>query len=259
MMLVTLSTLSVNGYNKDSRKRLCYYNRVLKLSFTKLQDMLTKDYIYSPFIYRNGKREEINIISEAEFVVIDIDNTEIDIFERHLDLESENLNHIIATTSTTENTYKYRVLLPLDQTVDVQEYRNLVNGIIVNGLIVDMDIASKKPSQPFYAYKDSIVYSYFDGENLSVEDYSVEEIVQDIDNSNVTSDDYSILVNRYKNPGKGNGKNALVSASFTMIEAGFSKQQLEECINQINKAWISPMDEHSLYSLIIRPMQRRIK
>ena len=259
MDTVLISTLAVNGYNKGSRTSLTYYNRVLKLSFKKLQEMLTKDYIYSPFIYRNGKRAEENIISEANFIVIDVDNTTIDIFERHLDLEAEGLNHIIATTSDPTNNSKYRVLFPISRTVDVQEYRNLVHGVLVNGLIGDMDIASKKPSQPFFAYIGSTVYSYFDGVNLDVDQYSEEEELREIDNSNVTTDDYSILVNRYKNPGKGNGKNALVSAAFTMIETGFNKQQLEDCIKQINDGWISPMDQHTLYSLIIRPMQRRIK
>lgn len=257
--MVTISVLDTKGYTKQERVKLCYYNRVLRLPFNKLESMLNKDYVYSPFVYANGKRAKENIISKANFVVIDVDDTYLTIFERHLDLQAESINHIIATTSNKDNDYKYRVLLPLSQSVSADDYRSVVNGILVEGLIPDMDIASKKPSQPFFSYKDSDIFHYYDGINLDVQQYAVEEEIVDIDNSNITPDDYSIVVNRYQHPKKGNGRNALVSASFNMIEAGFNKQQLEECLLQINQSWVSPMDINSLYSLIIRPMQRRIK
>ena len=259
--MVTLSYTAMDGYTKESRVKLTYYTNTITTPFENLTSLLNKDYVYSPFLYLGGKRLEANIISTANFVVIDVDDTSIPIFDMHMQLVEEQLNHIISTTSASSNLQRYRILIPISRPVDSSYYRNLVRGIQINGLIPDMDIStSVKPSQPFYSYKDSQMYSYYSGSDLTVEDYYVEpeEYTTLVFDSKDQSEISRLLVQKFSNPRFGKGLDSLVSAAFTLIESGATREQLEHCILAINQNWLVPMNTHTVYSSVIRPMQSRI-
>lgn len=263
-MQVQLSALEVDGYSKDDRAQITFYReKPYNKDFKELCSMMLKDYIYSPFTYDCGYRSAETIISKAQFVVIDVDDTKVSIFDRHLELIEEELTHIIATTSTTSNEYKYRVLLPISEKVTPKEYRNLVNGMIINGLMSDMDKASKKPSQPFYSYKDSTLYSYFEGTTLNVQDYSVEEVLEEFDPSELTDLSFIekkvYLMDKYSYGNIGNRHQILVSASFTMLKLGLTQSQFVKAIQAVNKNWLEPVEVNKLHSTVINTMKHKFK
>lgn len=259
-----MSALKVEGYSKDARRRITYFReKPYNVTFESLIKMLSKDYIYSAFVYAYANRGHDNIISEAEMVVIDVDDTTIDAFDRHQQLIDEGLSHIVATTSDVNNMFKYRVLLPLSKPVSKEDYRSVVYGIQQHGLIADLDPASKKPSQFFSAYEGAKVFSYFDGEFLSVEDYLLEEKLEDVNLSELAKLSYKekkmYLLEKYAIAYKGYRRRTLVKASFEMQELGFTKSQFRVTIKAINDGWLQPMLQNEVYLWIINPMIRKMK
>jgi len=260
-----ISALEVEGYTKDQRRNIAFFEeKPYKVTFSNnLKDMLVKDYIYSAFLYRYAHRGHENICSEAEMIVIDVDNTTIDAFDRHQQLIDEDLTHIVATTSDVDNLFKYRVLLPLNEPVDPETYRAVVNGVYRHGLIADMDLASKKPSQFFSSYKGSRVFTFFEGSDLSVKDYQVEDVLEELDYEELSQLDYQqkrmYLLEKYSEGYKGYRRRTLVKASYDMRDLGFTRSQFISTVKTINERWMQPMTDAEMNLWVINPFIRKIR
>lgn len=252
-MLVRLSVRKVPNFSKSERTDFTHFTNYVERKFTDLVYLLNKDYMYSPFAFLGHHRITTNICSNANFVVIDIDDTSINIHERLKQLSDEGLTCIIGTTSSKQNLTKYRVLLPLTTPVTSDEYRRLVKGIQSNGLIADMDIASAKPAQAFYAYKDSQVLFNFTGSPLIVEDYilPIQEEGTFIVDESMDLSDLIEQVEFYTYAIKGGRTRALLSAGFKLLELGASDKQLEQALIQFNNKLLVPKDINSLYRRVI--------
>ena len=70
------------------------------------------------FIWLSGIRGKDYIIGGADFIVLDIDDTHIK--DTECSDQLADYNHIIARGSDANNPYKYRVLLPLDVTITIE-------------------------------------------------------------------------------------------------------------------------------------------
>ena len=263
-MEVGLSTVEVNGIPKDKRRKIVYYEKYRKYPFQELPKMLVKDYIYSPFGFKYNCRGVDNVNTNTSIVVLDVDDTTIDAFDRHQQLIDENLSHIIATTSNKSNLFKYRVILPLSTEVASENYRGLVKGIRDHKLIADMDYsASAKFSQPFYSYKGSQVFTFFEGTSLSVKDYEVEDTLEELNISELSKLDYQekrmYLLEKFSEAFIGSRRRTLVKASFDMLELGFTQSQFRDTVITINKRWIQPMSQRELRLWVINPFLRKFK
>jgi len=258
-VLIHLSTRDTPDLAKDEREFITHFNRYLQCSFESLKLLLSKDYIYSPFAYLGHHRLTQNICSNADFIVIDVDSTPIDIYQRLQQLTDEGLICIIGTTSSKHILTKYRVLLPLSRSVTAEEYRRLVHGVQVNGLISDMDLASAKPAQAFYSYKDSLVVANFTGTTLSVEDYILpprtpEERTLD---PSIDLSDIIASVDFYRYATKGGRTRSLLSAGFRVLDLGASDEQLEQAILYFNSQLLIPKDIDSVYRRVINFIKSR--
>lgn len=258
-MLVRLSIRQTADLTKDERTDFTHFTNYVERHFNQLEYLLRKDYMYSPFAFLGHHRLTTNICTEANFVVIDVDHTSTTIHERLNQLVDEGLQCIVGTTSSKQDLTKYRVLLPLATTVNSDEYRRLVKGIQANGLIADMDMASAKPAQAFYAYADSLVLSNFMGHPLIVEDYILpppapnERIIDD-------SMDLSELLKQvkfYPYATKGSRTRALLSAGFQLLDLGASNQQLEQALTNLNRTLLVPKDIDSLKRRVINFIKSR--
>ncbi len=241
-MQVTLSVRELPNYTKDERAFIKHYERFVECDFTDLIHLLAKDYMFSPFNYFGYEQGTFNICSTAHFVIIDVDSTSISIHDRLIQLIEEDLQCIIATTSDTNNLYKYRVLIPLSRPVDHTEYRSVVTGIRVNGLIPDMDSASAKPAQKFYSYLNSLVLSDFTKSPLIVEDYLVDLALPEYRATSPTADISELLhdFDSYQYAIKGKRTRSLLSAAYRAIEMGLSYEQVEQVVNYINSKFLIP-------------------
>jgi hypothetical protein len=260
--MVCLSIRNTEGLTKKARTNITTFHKYVKCNFNKLIGLLKKDYVYSPFAYLGHYRLTKNICSTTNIVVIDVDHTLMDISDRYKQLLNENLIFIIGTTSDTTNLFKYRVILLLNRQVTAEEYRAVVGGIHKYGLISDLDVASKKPAQAFFAYKDSIVYSSLRGEPLEVESYLYTEErtipVNDVSPTELI-ENFNTQFETYKNAVPGNRTRYLLSAGFTMIENGFSDTQLEWGLKLINSWFLMPKDDNSLKRRVINFLKDRRK
>jgi hypothetical protein len=256
--MILISYSPTTDIKKEERYNQMYYKNSIQIEFKKLQKMLEKDYVYSPFIYKSGKRLKELIISKAYFVILDIDLGDKDIYQQHQELKDEYLIHLIATTSDPNNLTKYRILLPLNKGVTFEEYHNLVKGIQNFNLIENIDDASNKPSQMFYSYKNSIVLHNFEGEKLDVDAYLTEVTQTKSNANNKNLNNCEDFIKNYNNPGPLKGHEALTSASYNMAKAGFNKEEFIDCIQRINKSWFFPMPVDRLKREFIYPFSHKL-
>ena len=241
-MQVTLSVRALPNYSKDERQWIKHYERFVECEFIDLVSLLQKDYMFSPFNYIGYEQGTLNICSDAQFVVIDVDSTSISIHDRLTQLVEEDLQCILATTSDTNNLYKYRVLIPLNRPVNSTEYRSVVTGIRVNGLIPDMDTSSSRPAQKFYSYFNSLVLSDFTKSPLIVEDYLVDLALPEYRATSPTADISELLheFNSYQYATKGKRTKSLLSAAYKAMEMGLSHSQVEQVVNYVNSLFLIP-------------------
>lgn len=252
-MLVTLSVRKVQGLTKDEREDITYYERFLECEFSQLANLLTKDYIYSPWNYLGYKQLTTNICSESQFVVIDVDSTSTLIHQRLEELIHEELQCIIGTTSDPDNLFKYRILLPLDRSVTAYEYRLLVQGLQVNGLITDMDPVSSRPAQKFYAYANSLVVFDLTGKPLAVDDYILDPTTPESRALDPTADVSEILheFNSYRTAIKGSRTKCLLHAAYRCLDLGLTDSQLERVVMYVNSTFLIPKSIDEIHRRVL--------
>jgi len=216
--------------------------------------------MYNPFKFLGHEQGLYNICGPAKFVVIDIDYTSTDIHSRLAELQLEDLECILGTTSDTQNLFKYRVLLPLDREVNSKEYRRLVIGIRTLGLITDLDNASERPSQKFYSYANSIVVSSH-GQPLVVDDYLLPEEEKEVRQLDSSLDLTEILTEfqSYSTAISGNRTRYLLSAAFNLVERGADDKLIEQVILHLNRSFLVPKDTDSVYRRVINFIKSRRK
>ena len=216
--------------------------------------------MYSPFGYLGMEQGLYNICTEAQFIVLDVDYTSVNIHDRLLQLADEGLECILGTTSDTANLFKYRVLIPLSRPVTHQEYRRVVIGVSKFGLVSDLDRASEKPSQKFYSYVGSIVV-FNKGSPLVVEDYLAPEPVIAKTELNCSLELHQLLdeFGSYSTAIPGKRTRYLLSVAFQLVERGADDALLEQVILHLNNRFLIPKDINSVYRRVINFIKQRRK
>lgn len=247
-MLITLSCRLLDGLSKDERADIKYYERFIECEFNQLINLLQRDYMYSPWNYLGYAQATQNICSEAQFVVIDVDSTSTMIHQRLAELSAEDLQCIVGTTSNPDNLFKYRILLTLDRPVTAYEYRLLVQGLEVNGLITDMDPVSSRPAQKFYSYANSLVVHHLSGQPLVVDDYLIDPQQPEHRALDPSADVTDILheFNSYGTATKGSRTKCLLHAAYRCLDYGLTQSQLERVVNYVNSTFLIPKDTASV-------------
>lgn len=259
-MQVELSVRPLPGFTKSERDDIKFYTRFIKCEFQCLTQLLAKDYMYNPFGYLGMEQGLYNICNDATFVVLDVDYTATSIYDRLTHLTNEGLECILGTTSDPTNHFKYRILLPIDRPVNANEYRRLVAGIRELGLVADLDRASEKPSQKFYAYANSTVL-YNQGAPLVVEDYllPISECSQPQFNCSLELHEILSEFSTYSTAPPGSRTRYLLSAAFNLVERGADHKLLEQVILHLNQSFLIPKDIGSVYRRVINFIKTRRK
>jgi hypothetical protein len=154
--------------SKQERALKCHSGFVYKQTiFAKLKVILENYVAYTPFKFQDGKRSNDNIISGATWVAVDVDNTDIDMYEMH-DILGD-YNHHISTTSNSDNIYKYRIIIEFNNIVDLppREWKSFLTAV-VKELGLDADPITYTKSQIQFGYKGSKVLSTLDGDPYDI-------------------------------------------------------------------------------------------
>jgi len=139
-------------------------------TFIDLGGVLSQYSAYSPFLFKNGKRNKDNLTGKTKWIVLDVDHSDITYEECHLLLSD--FNHHIATTSNAEDPFKFRVLLELDSLVDVpaDNWKYFIESI-ANELGLNADLLPK--AQIYFAYASSNVLSVTDADTIEAKSHVI--------------------------------------------------------------------------------------
>ena len=258
--LVNVSFVSVNG-DKEQRKAMCASGyQSAELPFSRLADMLQKDFAYTPFKFKNGIRSNANVYGKIKWIALDIDNSNFDDEMVHEFLKE--FNHHIVRTSDTNNAYKYRVLLELDSLVELSdiEYKGFIKAIS-DFLGLNADILPR--SQIYYSYSDRNVLSVTNANPLEAREFLL--IAKGLEDSNVYISPSDLTAEQkatqLENPQatfdfafnapQGKGSVALWRAARMAKELGMSNEDIINLVYEINSYWTYPMPKARLRSTII--------
>ena len=139
-------------------------------TFDQLTQLLSGDYAYSPFKFRNGIRGKDNIMGGASWMVFDIDDSKISASEAHFFLSD--INHHIALSSDPNNEFKFRVLIQLDTNVELSSVAwKFFYQAVASDLALNVDPLPQ--SQIFFSYADRPVLSVTDAAPLVTREYVI--------------------------------------------------------------------------------------
>lgn len=157
-----VSLIKVSGTKEERSTKTAMGYEYKKTTFEKIGNVMCNDTAYCPFEFKGGIRGKDYIISGADFIVLDVDNSE------YTDSECSDMladyNHIIARTSS-NSPYKYRVLLPLDVSIDIEndKWKPFMKKV-ADHLGIEIDLLPKAQIYYGYAGRELIINS--DGINL---------------------------------------------------------------------------------------------
>lgn len=162
------SYLKLEGTKEERNKKCSEGYTFNEYTFNDLEKLLNTDCAYSPFEFKNGKRNKENLINSISFIALDVDKGDLDIETLHNYLKGV-YNHYISTTSDKNNLHKYRILLPLSNIISIDEiiWKKVMKEIS-NMLTVNINLDYLPQSQIFYGYKDSLIYKTSDKTNIDI-------------------------------------------------------------------------------------------
>lgn len=231
-------------------------------TFSDLANLLSGDYAYSPFTFRNGIRGKDNIIGGTKWLVYDLDNSTISAAEAHFMLSD--LNHHIALSSDPSNDYKFRVLIELDSVVDLDPitWKHFYTSV-ADHLALKIDVLPQ--SQIFFSYAGRPILSVIDASPLNVRQFIIdakEKRTATAPRPLTTAQQRALLNDpletfKYCWEAKaGEGSRAMIRMVYHMKDLGASLEEVLTALHDVQEYWENPMDENRFNNTIIRQAQR---
>lgn len=126
--------------------------------FNDLRKVLSNDCAFVPFKLKDGTLLKDNVISGTKFLIFDVDDSE-ETYEEAGDM-LEDFTYHIATTSNSDNPYKYRILIELDGILDLErDVWVKTMESVANHIGIKSNIDKLHKTQTTFGYKDSKVIS----------------------------------------------------------------------------------------------------
>ena len=251
---ILLSYLPCSGTKKQRTIKCNEGFQCEELQFSDLEEMLSGDYAYSPFEFKNGVRGKDNIISSCKWIVLDIDSSEITDEEAHILLSD--INHYVVRTSNKDNPNKFRVLIELDTDVNIPDIQwKLFTSAIANDLGLVADGLPK--SQIFFSYSDRNILKTLDESPLETKEYL--SIISNIDTTPVKApskkacqgmlNDPLTTFEKAFNAQDGEGRRKLIWACRYARELGADREYCKNLLDQITSYWVRGFPEEDLEAM----------
>lgn len=251
---ILLSYLPCSGTKKQRTVKCNEGFQCEELQFSDLEEMLSGDYAYSPFEFKNGVRGKDNIISNCKWIVLDVDSSEITDEEAHILLSD--INHYVVRTSNKDNPNKFRVLVELDIDVNISDIQwKLFISSIANDLGLVADGLPK--SQIFFSYSDRNILKTLNESPLEVKEYL--SIISNIDTTpsktpskkacqGMLNDPLTTFEKAF-NAKDGEGRRKLIWACRYARELGANKEYCKNLLDQITNYWVKGFPEEDLEAM----------
>jgi len=236
----------------------------VEASFKDLADLLKLNCAYTPFKFKDGKRNKANLEGKTNWLVLDIDDANITEEEAHLLLSD--INHHIARTSNPDNAFKFRILIELNEVIDISELQwKYFLREVMDMLGIKFDLLPK--SQIYFAYAGRKVLSVLDGEKLNVK-----EAITKSAEALVTKETVKSKPNKGKskelldNPldtfsfafeaKNGEGSRSMIRAAYYAKDLGADTNYILDLIDQINNYWEYSIEQERLENTIKNQIRR---
>lgn len=225
-----------------------YGYEVGETTFEELSDLLTGSFAYSPFRFKDGIRRKENIYGGTKWLVLDIDDTPISAEECHFMLSD--INHHIALSSDPNNQFKYRVIIELDASVELDStsWKHFYLAI-ASDLALHVDPLPQ--SQIYYAYPNRDVYSTLDAEPLVTRDYIMAAKEKSSSKSYtptttaqkraLLSDPLTTFAYAFDAP-DGVGSRNIIRAMYHLRDLGGTQENALELFEAIQNYWPRPFE-----------------
>lgn len=219
-----------------------------EVTFDQLELLLTGEFAYSPFRFRNGQRGKDNIVGGTKWLVLDIDQTSISAEYCHFYLSD--INHYVVLTSDPNNQYKYRVIIELDSYVELSNtaWKNFYK-LIAQDLALKVDLLPQ--SQIFYSYGDRPIYSNLEAQPLEVREYIIKalETPDVVPTKTSTAQAKSLLADplttfayAFDAP-YGSASRNVIQAIYHLRDLGGDLEAALQLFEDIQAYWEDPFDE----------------
>jgi len=257
-----ISYRTVSGSKEDRAVQCAYGFEFSEVNFSDLSNLLTGDYAYSPFRFKNGVRNKDNIDSGCKWLCLDIDKSIMTDEETHYILQG--FNHHIVRTSDANNPFKFRVLLELDAYIDIEDriWKTFIKSV-AEYLQLTPDILPK--SQIFFSYSNRNILSVTDKSPIPVKEHlmiahSMQEARGTVTLSSAqkkaaVSNLRETLFYAYE-AADGQGSVSLVRAMHHMHTLELSLEEAEVIIRDINDYWVEPLEAGRFERTIIAQLPR---
>lgn len=258
-----VSFRSVSG-SKEERARQCAYGfEFTELPFSDLAQMLTGDYAYTPFEFKDGVRSKENIISGCKWICLDIDKSTITDEESHFILQD--FNHHIVRTSDADNPFKFRILVELDSYVDIEDrvWKHFIKSICDH---LQLEADSLPKSQIFFSYANRNILSVTDKEPLAVKDHLMlahsmldsspaPKALSKAEKASLLSNLRDTMWYAYEAE-DGEGSVSMIRALKHLNDLGGTADDAYTLIADINDYWVAPIDPVRLEKTILCQIPR---
>ncbi len=231
-------------------------------TFSDLGDLLSGDFAYSNFRFRDGTRGRDNIIGSTKWIILDIDDSVLTASEAHFLLMD--INHYISLSSDPNNEYKFRILIELDAPVELAPvaWKHFI-AAIAEDLALKADPLPQ--SQIFFSYAGRPVLSQLDAEPLSVRDYIMTAnersaakepaVLTTAAKKAKLNDPLSTFIYAFEAP-MGQGSRSLIRAAMHARDLGATRDEVLELMENINNYWEFPMPRDRFEKTILAQVMR---
>jgi len=258
-----------------------------KVDFEQLKLMLSMDYAFSPFVFKEvghgavydkdkhpqawgGIRGKLNLNHKLSWVCLDIDKTTIE--AKHMHTILKGINHHIALTSNRGNKYKYRVIVELDKeiTISDKEWKPFIKSLSTYIGCNDVDFLG--PGALLYGYKDRTVLSVTHKDKVSPDRHlniakmkvaEFEEKKAEKYKGRTTSEllknRYSTFYNAYERNPKTGRTATLIAVIEESLLLGATKPYIIELTTSINNFWDDSLSTHLYDRDIMRYINNEVK
>lgn len=226
--------------------------------FDVLANMVTKDgWHWVNHALKNGYRDEEHVIPGCNMVVLDVEGS-VDIPTARLLLQD--YTYLIHTTKRhTEKNHRFRVIMPLSHEVelDAKEYREFMKNIYA-WLPFDVDTATQDRCRKWLTCKGN--HWYNSGELLDALQF-VPKTKKAEDRKKMLAGQTNLsalerwALNQVED---GNRNHTLARHAFTLVEMGYSLEDIVAKVMDLNSKFDDPLDESEIHRTILVTVNKRI-
>lgn len=263
----TMTYKALPNMSKEARSKFTADNlEVIKFdNFGDIAKVLSTDCCFSGFTFKDGHRNNENLITKTNILVFDVDESAVDYEQFHHMIM--HLNHHIAQTSNASNKFKYRIILELDREYDIpmKHYRKLIQHIRKNYLL-DLPVDMLVAAQIFYGYEGrTVLTANNSGNELNLKDVLAQLLAEKDKPTTISQkekkailegdyiDNFAWAINSHV----GQRSLNLIRVINAACDYGATLEKCREIVETINNSFVEPLTSRDLEKHIFPHLKKK--